>query len=67
VRNGLVINDVSLYGQMVVSGALVVVAVAVDRLITGRGERQARFRDEAAYRLRRLRRTARPLTREGRR
>jgi ribose transport system permease protein len=67
VRNGLVINDVSLYGQMVVSGALVIAAVAVDRLITGRGERQARLRNEAEYRLRRLRRSARLLTREERR
>jgi ribose/xylose/arabinose/galactoside ABC-type transport system permease subunit len=44
VRNGLVVSGVSLYGQIIVSGVLVVAAVAVDRLITGRGERQASLR-----------------------
>jgi ribose transport system permease protein len=58
VRNGLVISGVSLYGQVIVSGALVVAAVAVDRLITGRGERQTSLRKEVAYGIRRL--TRRP-------
>jgi ribose transport system permease protein len=49
VRNGLVISGVSLYGQVVVSGVLVVIAVAVDRLLTGRGERQDTLRKEVAY------------------
>jgi ribose transport system permease protein len=54
VRNGLVISGVSLYGQVIVSGVLVVVAVAVDRLITGRGERQASLRMEVAHELSRM-------------
>jgi ribose transport system permease protein len=54
VRNGLVISGVSLYGQHIVSGILVVAAVALDRLITGRGERQASFRKEVARGARRL-------------
>jgi ribose transport system permease protein len=54
VRNGLVISGVSLYGQVIVSGVLVVAAVAVDRLITGRGERQETLRKEVAYGVRRL-------------
>jgi ribose transport system permease protein len=54
VRNGLVISGVSLYGQVIVSGVLVVVAVAVDRLITGRGERQASLRTELARSVGRL-------------
>lgn len=62
VRNGLVISGVSLYGQIVVSGVLVLVAVAVDRLITGRGERQASFRAEIAHAAGRLARTRRDLT-----
>jgi ribose transport system permease protein len=49
VRNGLVISGVSLYGQVIVSGVLVIAAVATDRLITGRGERQASLRKELAY------------------
>jgi ribose transport system permease protein len=57
VRNGLVISGVSLYGQVIVSGVLVVAAVAVDRLITGRGERQSTLREEVAYGVRRLTRT----------
>jgi ribose transport system permease protein len=56
VRNGLVINGVSLYGQVIVSGVLVVAAVAVDRLITGRGERQASLGKEVARGVRRLKR-----------
>jgi hypothetical protein len=71
VRNGLVISGVSLYGQVIVSGALVVAAVAVDRLITGRGERQASLRKEVARSIGRLTRrlqeprsTARPLSKE---
>jgi ribose transport system permease protein len=48
VRNGLVISGVSLYGQVIVSGVLVVAAVAVDRVITGRGERQGSLRQEVA-------------------
>jgi ribose transport system permease protein len=54
VRNGLVISGVSLYGQVIVSGVLVVAAVAVDRLITGRGERQSTLRKELEYSARRL-------------
>lgn len=54
VRNGLVISGVSLYGQIIVSGVLVVAAVAVDRLITGRGERQASLRMEMARGISRL-------------
>jgi ribose transport system permease protein len=54
VRNGLVISGVSLYGQVIVSGVLVVAAVAVDRLITGRGERQASLRAEVARGIDRL-------------
>jgi len=38
VRNGLVISGVSLYGQQVVSGGLIIVAVAVDRFVTGETE-----------------------------
>jgi ribose/xylose/arabinose/galactoside ABC-type transport system permease subunit len=49
VRNGLVISGVSLYGQVIVSGVLVIAAVAVDRLITGRGERQGTLRREVAH------------------
>jgi ribose transport system permease protein len=56
VRNGLVISGVSLYGQIIVSGVLVVAAVAVDRLITGRGERQTSLGQELAH-------GVRPLTR----
>jgi ribose transport system permease protein len=48
VRNGLVISGVSLYGQTIVSGVLVVAAVAADRLITGRGERHGSLRMEVA-------------------
>jgi ribose transport system permease protein len=55
VRNGLVISGVSIYGQLVVSGALVVAAVAVARLIAGRGERQASLRQDVARGIRRLR------------
>lgn len=54
VRNGLVISGVSLYGQVIVSGVLVVAAVAVDRLITGRGERQTTLGKEMAYGVGRL-------------
>jgi ribose transport system permease protein len=54
VRNGLVISGVSLYGQVIVSGVLVIAAVAVDRLITGRGERQATLGKEVAYGMRRV-------------
>jgi ribose transport system permease protein len=54
VRNGLVIIGVSLYGQVVVSGVLVVAAVAVDRVITGRGERQTSLGAEMAHGFRRL-------------
>ena len=57
VRNGLVISGVSLYGQVIVSGVLVVAAVAVDRLITGRGERQGTLGREVAYGVRRLTRS----------
>jgi ribose transport system permease protein len=49
VRNGLVISGVSLYGQVIVSGVLVVAAVAVDRLITGRGERSTSLAQEVAH------------------
>jgi ribose transport system permease protein len=56
VRNGLVLSGVSLYGQTIVSGVLVVAAVAVDRLITGRGARQDSFGSELAS-------AVRPLTR----
>lgn len=55
VRNGLVISGVSIYGQLVVSGVLVVAAVAVARLIAGRGERQASLRQDVARGIRRLR------------
>jgi ribose transport system permease protein len=54
VRNGLVIIGVSLYGQIIVSGALVVAAVAVDRIITGRGERHGPIRKEVSRRARRV-------------
>jgi len=54
VRNGLVISGVNLYGQLIVSGTLVVAAVAVDRLVTGRGERQGSLRREVAYGVRQL-------------
>jgi ribose transport system permease protein len=69
VRNGLVLSGVSLYGQIIVSGVLVVAAVAVDRLITGRGERQASFRMEVAHGISRLkpkspRARARPISKE---
>jgi ribose transport system permease protein len=53
VRNGLVISGVSLYGQVIVSGVLVIAAVAVDRVITGRGDRQSTLRQEVAYVVRR--------------
>ena len=59
VRNGLIISGVSLYGQVIVSGVLVVAAVAVDRLITGRGERQASLRRDMARGIGRLTRTSR--------
>jgi ribose/xylose/arabinose/galactoside ABC-type transport system permease subunit len=55
VRNGLVISGVSLYGQIIVSGVLVVAAVAVDRLITGRGERPGSLGMEVARGMRRWR------------
>jgi hypothetical protein len=50
---------------------LVVAAVAVDRLITGRGERQSTLGKEVAYGVRRLkphsrRRRARPISKEER-
>jgi ribose transport system permease protein len=61
VRNGLVLSGVSLYGQVIVSGALVVAAVAVDRLITGRGERDSSLKREIAHRLRRQRRRLQEL------
>jgi ribose transport system permease protein len=59
VRNGLIISGVSLYGQVIVSGVLVVAAVAVDRLITGRGERQASLRRDMARGIGRLTRPSR--------
>lgn len=59
VRNGLVISGVSVYGQLVASGTLVVAAVAVDRLITGRGERQASPGKEVRAGVRRLMRRLR--------
>jgi ribose transport system permease protein len=61
VRNGLVISGVSLYGQVIVSGVLVIAAVAVDRLITGRGERHSTLRTEVAYGVRRLNRRLRGI------
>jgi ribose/xylose/arabinose/galactoside ABC-type transport system permease subunit len=61
VRNGLVISGVSLYGQLIVSGVLVLAAVAVDRLITGRGERQASLRQVIARGVRRPSRTLQQL------
>lgn len=61
VRNGLVISGVSLYGQLIVSGVLVLAAVALDRLITGRGERQASLGKEVAYHSRRLTRRLQEL------
>jgi erythritol transport system permease protein len=54
VRNGLVISGVSIYGQVIVSGALVVIAVAIDRLISGRGERQGSIRKEVSRRKKQL-------------
>jgi ribose/xylose/arabinose/galactoside ABC-type transport system permease subunit len=48
IRDGLVISGVSLYGQVIVSGVLVVAAVAVDRLITGRGERPGSLKMDVA-------------------
>jgi ribose transport system permease protein len=62
VRNGLVISGVSLYGQVIVSGVLIVAAVAVDRLITGRGERRTLLRKEVAHSIRRLNRRLQELT-----
>jgi ribose/xylose/arabinose/galactoside ABC-type transport system permease subunit len=59
VRNGLVIIGVSLYGQIIVSGALVVAAVAVDRLITGRGERHGPVRKEVSRKARQVSRRLR--------
>jgi ribose/xylose/arabinose/galactoside ABC-type transport system permease subunit len=66
VRDGLVISGVSLYGQIIVSGVLVVAAVAVDRLITGRGERSGSLRREVARGINRvsLRQAARPISKE---
>jgi ribose transport system permease protein len=66
VRNGLVISGVSLYGQVIVSGVLVIAAVAVDRLITGRGERQTPLRMEVERAFGRLtpRRRARPILKD---
>jgi ribose transport system permease protein len=68
VRNGLVISGVSLYGQIIVSGVLVVAAVAVDRLITGRGERQTSLGQELAHGVgpltRRLRQRLQPIPKE---
>lgn len=66
VRNGLVISGVSLYGQVIVSGVLVVAAVAVDRLITGRGERQGSLKLDVVRGIRRVtrRETARPISKE---
>jgi ribose transport system permease protein len=68
VRNGLVISGVSLYGQIIVSGVLVVAAVAVDRLITGRGERQTSLGQELAHGVRpltrRLRQRPQPIPKE---
>jgi ribose transport system permease protein len=66
VRNGLVISGVSLYGQIIVSGVLVVAAVAVDRLITGRGERSGSLKKEVARGINRvaLRQAARPNSKE---
>jgi ribose transport system permease protein len=63
VRNGLVISGVSLYGQVVVSGVLVIAAVAVDRLITGRGERQDSLRRHFASGTTRLSRRRRSSSR----
>jgi ribose transport system permease protein len=54
IRNGLVISGVSLYGQVIVSGALVVAAVAVDRMITGRGEGQGSLGKVVSAGVRRL-------------
>jgi ribose/xylose/arabinose/galactoside ABC-type transport system permease subunit len=54
VRNGLVIIGASIYGQIIVSGALVIIAVAIDRLITGRGERQSSIRKEVKLKTRQL-------------
>ena len=59
VRNGLVISGVSVYGQLVASGALVVAAVALDRVITGRGERQASLVKDVRAGVRRLARRLR--------
>jgi ribose transport system permease protein len=69
VRNGLVISGVSLYGQVIVSGVLVVAAVAVDRLVTGRGERRGSLKLDVARGIRRVtpRETARPISKEDQR
>ncbi|HEV7639692.1 MAG TPA: hypothetical protein VGO39_02345, partial [Gaiellaceae bacterium] len=68
VRNGLVISGVSLYGQVIVSGVLVVAAVAVDRLITGRGDRTGSLTQEVERGIHRitLRHAARPISKEER-
>jgi ribose transport system permease protein len=65
IRNGLVISGVSLYGQVIVSGVLVVAAVAVDRLITGRGARPGSLKTDVARGIGRLTlREAAPISKE---
>jgi ribose/xylose/arabinose/galactoside ABC-type transport system permease subunit len=47
VRNGLIIIGVNLYGQIIVSGVLVILAVAVDRYITRRTREGRGLREDA--------------------
>jgi ribose transport system permease protein len=66
VRNGLIIIGVNLYGQTIVSGILVILAVAVDKYITRRTREGRGLREEARRVLKMLsgqlpiRRTSKP-------
>ena len=55
VRNGLIIIGVSLYGQIIVSGVLIIAAVAVDRFVTRRVESGRGVREQVAQLFRRQR------------
>jgi ribose transport system permease protein len=57
VRNGLIISGVNLYGQIIVSGVLVIAAVAVDRYITRRAREGRGLMEEALRLMRTLRRS----------
>jgi ribose transport system permease protein len=62
VRNGLIIIGVNLYGQIIVSGILVILAVAVDKYITRRTRESRGLREEARRSLRMLRERLRSQT-----